>query len=523
MSEVTWLDCIAPASGARIGRVRVHDAVAVQAAMARCRAAQVGWGARSIRERLEVLARFQGLLVRHGAELARLLSLECGKPEVEAYLHEVTNTVAILDWLQGNAEKELRSKAIPLKLFKHRRSTLHYRPRGVVGIIAPWNFPMVIPIGDAVMALAAGNGVVLKPSEETPLIALRCAELLGEAGLPDGLFEVIVGAGETGKALLEALPDKVVFTGSVATGRRIGAFCGERLIPCVLELGGKAPAIVLPDADVERTAKGLVWGGFLNSGQVCAAVERVYVHRSLYGPLVDAIVTRTRALRHGDPLASSVDVGSLNHPRQLAVAAEQVEDAKARGARVLTGGAKREGEGRFFELTVLADVPDDAKVMREETFGPLLPIAVYDDVSDAIRRANDTHLGLTAYIFTRDIAAGERLALEIRAGTVMINDVAATHGMPETPWHGLKASGLGRIHSADGLRDMCEVRHVHAPRVSLPGGEPYWFPYLDGSMAVLQRGVAALFGSGRDRVRAPASLPTYSPGAVVLPAGVERG
>jgi succinate-semialdehyde dehydrogenase/glutarate-semialdehyde dehydrogenase len=283
----------------------------------------------------------------------------------------------------------------------------------------------------------------------------------------------------------------------VATGRKVAAACGERLIPHTLELGGKAPAIVCADADLDRTAQALVWGGFCNSGQVCCSVERIYAHSSVHDELVRRVVEQARALRQGDPTGSTeVDVGAMTWERQVDTVDDLVRQAVAAGARVETGGRRAPGPGLFYEPTVLTNCRQDMDVMRREIFGPVIPIMKVSSEAEAVALANDSHLGLLAYVFTRDRDKGRRLAEQIQAGTVMINDVLNTFGCPETPWGGVKMSGIGRTHSVIGLRDLCELRHVNVDRVSLPK-ELWWYPYsakkYRGMLAVMKK----LLGSRR--------------------------
>jgi len=360
-------------------------------------------------------------------------------------------------------------------------------------VIAPWNFPFSIPMGEVAMALIAGNGVVLKPSEVTPLIALKAKELADAAGLPPDLFQVVTGRGPTGSALIDAGVQYVIFTGSVATGKKVGAACGERLIPCTLELGGKAPAIVCADADLDRTAQALAWGAFANSGQVCCSVERVYVHEAVYDDLVDRVVALARSLRQGDASTGEVDVGAMAWDRQVDTVERLVDAAVKAGAKAACGGKRVVGPGQFYPPTVLTGVTQDMDVMRKEIFGPVMPIMKVSSEDEAVRLANDSHLGLLAYVFSRDTARARYMAEQIEAGTVMINDVLNTFGAPETPWGGVKMSGIGRTHSVIGLRDVCELRHVNYDRVSLPR-ELWWYPYRDRSYKLLLGAMKALFG-----------------------------
>jgi acyl-CoA reductase-like NAD-dependent aldehyde dehydrogenase len=467
-----------PATGAVLGEVPNHGAEAVRAAVGRAREAQRAWGASSPRERAKVLKQARAAFSDHKDELATLLARENGKPVSEALLMEVAPLLLCLTWLVSRGPGILAPR--PMKgLFPLVRHThTHRAPHGVAAIISPWNFPLLLPFSGIAEALMAGNAVVLKPSEHTPLIALKAAEILREAGLPAGLLEVVTGDGATGAALLEAGVDKVCFTGSVAAGRRVGARCGELLIPCTLELGGKAPAIVLEHADLTRTANAIAFGSFANAGQICMAIERVYAPASLHDELVERVATLTRGLRIGDPLSPDTDIGALTMPGQREHVDALVQDAVAAGARLVTGGRAREGAGRFYEPAVLVDVTDDMRIAREEIFGPALPFLRYADPEDAIRRANDSHLGLMGYVFGEEKRHTREVARRICAGQVLINDVLTSYSMPELPFGGVKASGYGRVHGEEGLLAMCQTRVVCDDRITFaPGRDPWWFPY----------------------------------------------
>jgi acyl-CoA reductase-like NAD-dependent aldehyde dehydrogenase len=485
-----------PATGEALGEVPIQGPDEVRAAVARAREAQHAWGALPPKERGQRMLAFRDKIVENSEEIVRRISREVGKPWMEALSHEVLTTADLTTFYAKRVHKVLAPREIPIHFLVYRRSYIHYAPRGVAAIIAPWNFPFAIPIGEVVMALLAGNGVVLKPSEVTPLIALYAKELYDSAGLPKDLFQIVTGDGATGAALIDAGVDHVSFTGSVESGRKVARACGERLIPCALELGGKAPAIVMPDADLERTARALVWGAFTNSGQACASVERVYAHEQIYDALVARVVTLAKELRQGDPASYDIDVGAICFPRQIEVARRQIEDAVQKGAKVEVGGVAREGGGQFFAPTVLTGVNHDMKVVKEETFGPLLPMMKVRDIEEAIRLANDSHLGLTASVFGRDRKAALAIAERIVSGTVMINDVGATYGMPETPWAGLKASGLGRVHSDEGLRDLCQTRHVNYDAVGTLTSEFWWYPYSLGYYRFTAASLRTLFSGG---------------------------
>lgn len=489
-----------PASGEVLGEVQVTSPDEVRAAVARARAAQREWGTLPVGERARRLRAFRDEILTRAEEIIELISKEGGKTRQEALGMEVIVVVDLADYFIKRAEKILAPRPIPLHLLKTKKSYLHYAPRGVVGIISPWNFPFSIPMGETIMALLAGNAVVVKPSEVTPLIALKAKELYDACGLPRDLFQVVPGRGPTGAALIDSGVDQIVFTGSVATGRKVAAACGERLIPCILEMGGKAPAIVCPDADLERTANALVWGAFANSGQVCASVERVYAHESVHDELVQKVVEKTRHLRQGDPL-DEVDVGAMTWDQQLQIVEDRVKSAVAAGAKVLVGGKRRDGSGMFFEPTVLVDCRQDMEVMRKEIFGPVMPIMKVRSEEEAIQLANDSHLGLCAYVFTRDRGKARRIAERVEAGNVMCNDVLFTYGAPETPWLGVKQSALGFTHSDDGLRELCQTRHVNIDRIA-PRKEIWWYPYSGKTYGLLLKAMRFLFRAKKRRARA---------------------
>jgi succinate-semialdehyde dehydrogenase/glutarate-semialdehyde dehydrogenase len=287
-----------------------------------------------------------------------------------------------------------------------------------------------------------------------------------------------------------------VFTGGVATGRRVAAACGERLIPCVMELGGKAPLIACADADVERTAQAIAFGGFSNSGQVCISVERVYAHREVHDRILERAVEITRNLRQGDPAKEVVDVGAIIFPQQIDIAEKHIHDALEKGAKLETGGKRRQGEGQFFEPTVLSGCDHSMTVMTQEIFGPIVPFMQVATEEEAVRLANESHLGLNAYVFTGDRDHGRRLAERIRAGSVLVNDVLSNGGTPEAPFGGVKQSGFGRVMGEDSLRDMCDMQHISADRIKMPGKDPLWYPYTESSYQWFRRGLRALYSGG---------------------------
>jgi succinate-semialdehyde dehydrogenase/glutarate-semialdehyde dehydrogenase len=465
-----------PATGEVLRELECTGEGQVQAAVARARAAQAAWAELGLRRRIAVLREFQGKLYAKKSEIAAAITREVGKPLVEALVTEVLVVLDAARFLIDNAWGLLRDEPVPHGNLatKLKSGWLVREPHGVIGIISPWNYPFSIPATETLAALVAGNAVVLKPSELTPLVALELASLLHAAGVPEDVFQVVVGEGPAGAALLRAPIDKLVFTGSVATGKRIAAAAAERLLPFVLELGGKDPMLVLDDADVDVASSAAVWGAFVNAGQACLSVERCYVHRSLYESFAKACAEKTRQLRVGNGMDALTDVGPMIHERQVRIVEAHVEDAKARGARVLAGGTRLPELGvNFYAPTVLADVTHDMRIMREETFGPVLPVMACDDDDEAVRLANDSEYGLAASVWTRDRKRGERLARRIHAGTVMVNDVISCFGISEAPHGGVKASGVGRTHGRFGLEEMVRVKYLDIDR--MPGMKKVWW------------------------------------------------
>jgi acyl-CoA reductase-like NAD-dependent aldehyde dehydrogenase len=499
-----------PATGAEIGRAPLASPAEVYEAVRRARKAQPAWGALSFRERRRVILQAREFLLSECDEIARLISRETGKPATEALSMEIVPTLDAMHYFAHASEQLLIPEKIDIGQYgmMGRSSRLVFRPLGVIGIISPWNFPLATPAQEVVMALMAGNAVVLKPSELTPLIALKIGELFSRAGLPPGLLEVVTGDGSTGAALIDARVDKIMFTGSVATGKRVAAAAAQYLTPVVLELGGKDPMVVLEDADIENSARGAVWGAFANSGQACASVERCYVAESMAAKFIEHVVAETKALKQGLGTEASVDVGAMSNERQLEIVEAHVNDAVERGAKILTGGRRgKNPDGFFYEPTVLINVDHDMTIMRDETFGPALPVMTFKTEDEAIKLANDSVYGLTASVWTKDIARGRRLAERIEAGTVMVNEVVYTHGIAQTPWGGVKDSGYGRTHGRMGLLEMVMPQHVHVNRASfLP--DLWWFRY-GPQAAELFRGLAANFTTGsifRSSLSAPEML-----------------
>jgi len=487
-----------PATLAPLGEVEVASPDDVRAAVLRARKAQPAWAELPFSERGRVLERAARLLAARQDEFVAAIVAETGKPAMEALATEVITACDALQFYAKRAGRILADRTVPVHLLKNKKLRIAYRPLGVVGIITPWNFPFILSLNPTIQALVAGNAVVLKPSEVTPHSGRLVEELLSSAGLPEGVFSLVIGDGETGGALLESGVDKISFTGSVATGRRVAETCGRLLIPCTLELGGKDPMIVCADANLDRAARGAVYGAFTNSGQVCTSTERVYVVEEVADSFTRKVVEETARLRQG--ASGEFDVGAIIAQSQMGIIEEHVRDAVERGARVLAGGRRNPSlPGLFFEPTVLADVSHEMKVMRDETFGPVLPIMRVRDEDEALALANASRYGLNANVWTRNKRKGTQIAKAIESGCVVVNDCMITYGVTESPFGGVKESGIGRVNGEIGLRGYCRVQSILIDRF---GGrtEPLWYPYSARKLQWLGRALRVLWGTSLGRL-----------------------
>jgi succinate-semialdehyde dehydrogenase/glutarate-semialdehyde dehydrogenase len=484
-----------PATLEPIDEIEVAGADDVRGALETARKAQPAWAALSVRERARFLRRALSVLLARQAEFVDVIVRESGKPRSEALMMEIFAGADALAFYARRAERFLRPEKRKLHgvLRLTKKLRVVYRPLGVVGVISPWNGPFILALNPTIQALVSGNAVLIKPSEVTPRSGALVAELFEAAGLPAGLVQVLHGDGETGAALVAAGVDKIAFTGSVATGRKVAKACAEQLVPCVLELGGKDPMIVCADADLERAAAGAVAGAFLNTGQYCCGTERVYVMESVADEFLRKVLERVAKLRQGD--AGEFDVGPLFWDRQLEIVEAQVADAVAHGARVLAGGRRNpELRGLYYEPTVLVDVTPDMAVMRDETFGPVLPIVRVRDEEEALALANASRFALGANVWTRDAHRAEELAERLETGSVCVNDITMTYGVQEAPFGGRKQSGLGQTNGETGVRAFAFAQPVVIDRLGGRGATSH-YPYTRKKEEGLARGVRWLYGS----------------------------
>ena len=484
---------VSPSTGEVFARVTLLEATQAGEALEAARKAFPSWSALSFRERGRFLLKLREAVLAEADPLAALIAREQGKPQAEAHAVEIFPSLEALKHLALHAEDVLREDVVESQvlLFAHKQGRLVYAPIGVVLVITPWNYPFAIPTTGLAAALIAGNTVVVKPAPSTTLVGLRLGALCRKAGFPDGVVSVVATDDRLAQSLVEdPRVGKIVFTGSVATGKKVMASAAKNLTPVVLELGGKDPAIVCRDADLERAARGIVWGAFLNAGQTCASVERVYVERAVAEPFIRKVVEETQKIRLGDPARDEIDMGPMALERQRAVVEEHVADARARGARILTGGERPGGPGFYYPPTVLTDVDHSMRIMREETFGPVLPIMSVDSLEEAVRLANDSEYGLTASGWTRSPQTARRLQEGLVAGVVTINDCVSSYGEPSAPWGGVRRSGIGRTHGGLGLREMVQARYVTRDRSS--GAALWWYPYGEDYRRLMQTANRAL-------------------------------
>jgi len=483
---------LSPADGAPLAEITATDAALLPEMVARARTAQAEWAKTPVASRAAALAKLKRKVLARAEEIADLLHRECGKPIEEGALAEVLPNADLIDYWTASIEELLEGTTVELDALAYpgKLGRIVHDPRGVVALITPWNYPVAIPLRTLVPALLAGNAVLFKPSE----VAARSGALVASlfAGiLPEGVLQLVQGGGDVGAALVAADVDLVVFTGSVATGRRIAVACAERLIPCSLELGGKDAAIVLKDCNLERTARGLVWGAFTNAGQNCASIERVYVEASIADKLIPRVVALTKELRPG------IDTAVITTARQCDLVRGHLAAALASGAELLAGGAPEEGK-LAFPPTVLKLIDEDTPLMRDETFGPILPIVVVPSEDEAIRRANATRFGLTTSVWTRRIHHAHEIAARLKSGVVTINNHGFTAALPAAPWTGTGESGQGVTNSPHALAELTRSRFILEDR-SRGKRELWWYPYtpvlrrLAFAMA-RARGGAGFFG-----------------------------
>jgi len=492
------IEVLNPATGERIATVPVDSPESVAATVARVRANQAEWEAMGIEGRYHWLGKLRDWILDNTERIADTMQAETGKVRADVSL-DLVYVADLINFYGKNAAKYIDDETVRphSPVVASKKLVIQYRPHPVVGVISPWNFPLAMALGDSIPALQAGAAVVVKPSEFTPLSLIEVIEAWKEEIGAPGVFDCVHGMGEIGGELIDHV-DCVQFTGSDRTGRKVMARAAETLTPVSLELGGKDPMIVLSDADIDRAASAAAWGGMVNSGQLCISVERVYVEEPAYDEFVAKLTKEVSGLRQGaDGRKPEKDVGAMTSPNQTAIVEDQVNDALANGARALTGGKRVEGPGDYFEPTVLIDVDHSMKVMRDETFGPVVGVMKVRDSEEALRLANDTRYGLAASVFGEKDRA-EKIARRIEAGTVNVNDVISNMAAMGVPMGGWKQSGIGARHGEYGIKKYCRAESIVVTRFS-GKREPTWYPYTKARRGLVDR-LAQAF-SARDLKR----------------------
>ena len=512
-TATTPLESFSPIDGRRLGAVETVAPESVQSIVDDVAEVQPFWCALPITERGRYMRRAAQVIIDSLDELSELLTREQGKPRNESYVMELLPTVDALHWIAQAGPEILTDEKVGLPIFlKQKSARFAYEPLGVVGVIAPWNYPWSIPFGEVAIALMCGNGVVLKPASLTPVIGQRIQEVFERAGVPEGLVRTVHGGGAVGQALVESSAAKIFFTGSVEVGRGVGAACAERMKGSVLELGGKDPMLVLSDANMANAVSGALWGGFANAGQTCSGIERVYVMRDLAERFTEQLVAGARAMRVGDPLEWTTEIGPMVSRDQYELVSELVDDAVANGAELHCGGPAQPGgapEADWFAPAVLTGVTHEMRIMREEIFGPVIPVVTVGSEDEAIALANDSEFGLGASVWTTDRGRGERIARRLEAGMVWINDHMYSHGACACSWGGVKHSGIGRSHSKFGFYECVNVK--------LLSWDPsrtrnfWWHPYDASLGRAMHSSAQLLYGRDDDKPGAlRRGLPAYA-------------
>ena len=500
------LESFNPATGKLVGSVPTITPEQVSAVVEEIHQVQPFWAEMSIEDRARYIRRAADVIVERKDEIALLLTSEQGKVLTEAYSMEILPTVDGLNWTADNAAKVLSEEKIPSEqlFIKTRKMKFRYEPIGVIGVISPWNYPWILALNEIATALIAGNGVIFKPASLTCLIGQMIQEIFDEAGLPEGLLRTVHGGGRVGQAMVDdPKVGKIFFTGSVEVGRKIAEGCATQLKGATLELGGKDPMIVLSDANLSHAVSGAAWGGFANMGQTCAGIERVYVMHDVAPKFIDGVVERAKSMKLGDPTEWSTEISAMTDPNQFKIVFELVEDAVAHGATLLCGGPIDQQdlpaglEGNFYAPTVLTGVNHSMRIMKEEIFGPVVPIVTVDSEDEAVKLANDSEFGLGASVWTADSDKGQAIAGQLDCGNVWVNDHMYSAGMCQCSWGGVKDSGLGRSHSKFGFYEAVEPKVVAATNSREAS---MWFhPYGESVGPAIRSTIDMLYGKGKQR------------------------
>lgn len=489
------MESINPATGEKLGEIEPTPTSKIVRLLTEARAAQREWSKLPYSVRGQTLRAFANLLVERKRTVAELISRENGKPLVEAYSSEIFPSLDIVNYYVARTRKILKSRRVKIgiPLLKTKKAFVRYEPYGAVAIISPWNYPLLLPLGQIVPALMAGNAVLFKPSEYTPLVGNLISEFMWEAGVPRSLLTLVQGKGDVGSALISAGPDKVFFTGSTATGKKVAEASAKNATPVSLELGSKDAMIVLEDADIDSVTSGALWGAFMNAGQTCISVERCFVHEKVFDSFIGLLQKKMKELKIGAGTDPDNEIGAIIHRAQYETITTQVNEAVKKGARIVEGGDFFERDGGYFvSPTLMVDVCMDSLLMTEETFGPVLPVIKFRDVAEAVELANASKFGLGASIWTADSKRGLQLARKISAGAVIVNDVVSYYGIADGLVGGVSESGAGRVHGREGILEMVSPKYYEverAPRMK----KLWWFNYDVNTLSFFEIAIDFLF------------------------------
>ena len=476
-TKTDLIECINPATGEKIFEIKVTSDLEIKETIQKARDAFPIWSTLSIEKRIQYLSKVYEFIISDRENIAKTITKNNGKPLAESYLTEIASTLQVMEYFIKNGAELLSEKKIPLgPLYPIKKSCLSYEPYGVLAIVEPWNYPFYLPVSAITKALLTGNTFVFKPSSQVSLIGKLIEEILQRAELPDGVYNVIYGDGKIASTLIEGNIDKVIFTGSQKVGKQILEACAKRFIPVSLELGGKDPAIVFKDCNLDYACGGVLWGAISNCGQACASIERVYVEKEIFNEFIEKITYLAGLLKVRDGMDEEVDVGPLACEEQLLKVEDHIKDAVSKGAKVHTGGKRLLQAGFFFEPTVISNVNHSMKVMSEETFGPVIPVMKFESEEEVIKLANDLRYGLAGSIWTSQTENAKKIARNLQCGTVWINDSLFLQAHPACPWIGYKESSYGE----SSIHDFVKSKHISIDQGFIPFIRPksyWWYPY----------------------------------------------
>lgn len=490
-----WIQSINPATLDVIGEVKATQKSDIAQIVETARNAFPDWSKRKRSERSTIIKNAQQLLLKEQKTFARLITLEMGRPLVESEVIELEAGIDLIGYYADRAEHFLNDRRVPLHnlFFKRRKSKIHFQPLGVLGIITPWNWPFLIPLGSIVPALLSGNAVIFKPSELTPLLGQKMGELFWNAGVPEEIFQVIQGKGDVGQELVQSDVEKIFFTGSTQVGQKVMQQAARSLKKVVLEMGGSDPAIVCKDADIDICTSGILWGGYNNCGQNCNAIERVFVNQNIIEPFLEYLIPKIEKLRIGNGLNMDTDVGPLASKMQLHKMNSLISKAKRKKAKIPLGGQPIQNQkGYFFEPTVILWKNTTENLFDEEIFGPILVVTPVQNDQQAIHLANQSQYGLAASVWTSNLKHGEWIAKQLETGTVMVNDSVVSFGITEANWTGIKNSGIGWVHGEKGLDEMVNIQYINQDP-QFHSHKFWWFPYEEHMIHGLKAGMRLLF------------------------------